>query len=879
MLSGIISRLEEVEHSGAEPDGVYAGFRTRCRLVRRCALFSALVLAQLGREAELGMAVRGLYEVPEVVPVDVRTRASAARALFVDGLKKAHLPVTWWIANLSLFFSNPSLSGLARSRRDPPELIMCRKTCWAGVHASGEGVVNVHISAGVRFDRFVLDRSAGGLFRLNGCGDPVPVSLGSRALDVLFVLAERPGQLVSKQVIMDAVWPNAAVEDNNLTVQISTLRRVLDEGRTQGSCIQTVPGRGYRFVASARRVEDACPLRARYDIPENANGENIIERAVPGQPLTATSRWRFRIAALAGICLVATALLLTAGGRKFWLAGSTDRPPLSIVILPFQNLGNDPKDDYLADGITDDLTTDLAHLSGAFVIAHQSAYTYKGKPVDVRKVGDELGVRYVLEGSVRRIGSVLRVNAQLVSTETGAHLWSDRFDEQISDLAFGQEQIVARMRSELGMNLVETEKARSLRERPTNPEAFDLVLRARSILHLPPTKERQGEALALFEQALLLDPHSVHALASTVFLLMERNGVPGWARADDMERAERLLAQARSIAPGSEEVLNYTVQWLRRMRRYEEAIAVAEELVRRFPNNPAGYFDLAQSKTVAGHAEAAFALQEKAIQLDPRSPWLFNRYRDIGFASLLLGRDEDAIRFLERSISINPDYYGHQWTYRFLAAAYARIGRLTDAHHALRQGDRLFPYDTVRSHWPDESSSTVYAEQVRRLQEGLRLAGERDHADEDADFKVPADGDLHSNFAGPTPIAVPGATTIRSADLTTLLVEARPVVIDTVSYSWGRSIPGAIGLRYSGVGGSYTDAAQERLRGKMHELANGDLSRPIVAVGWNSERFDGCNLALRLIALGYTHVYWYRGGREAWEVNGLPEAELDVQPW
>jgi tetratricopeptide (TPR) repeat protein len=377
----------------------------------------------------------------------------------------------------------------------------------------------------------------------------------------------------------------------------------------------------------------------------------------------------------------------------------------------------------------------------------------------------------------------------------------------------------------------------------------------------------------------LLDPQSVHALASTVFLLMERNGVPGWVRADDMERAERLLTQARSIAPGSEVVLNYTVQWLRRMRRYEEAIVVAEELIRRFPNNPAGYFDLAQSKTVAGHAEEAFPLQERAIQLDPRSPWLFKRYRDMGLASLLLGRDEDAIRFLERSISINPDFYDHQWTYRFLGAAYARTGRSADARHALSEGDRLFPYDTVRSHWPDDSSSSVYGEQTRRFQEGLRLAGERDHADEDADFKVPADGDLHSNFAGPTPTAVPGATTIRSTDLTTLLAEARPVVIDTVSYSWGRSIPGAIGLRYSGVGGSFTDVVQDRLRSKIHELTGGDLSRPIVAVGWNVERFDGRNLALRLAALGYVNIYWYRGGREAWEVNGLPETELSLQDW
>jgi tetratricopeptide (TPR) repeat protein len=326
-------------------------------------------------------------------------------------------------------------------------------------------------------------------------------------------------------------------------------------------------------------------------------------------------------------------------------------------------------------------------------------------------------------------------------------------------------------------------------------------------------------------------------------------------------------------------VLNHTVEWLRGIGRYQEAIVVAEELVRRFPNNPAGFNALAQSKTIAGRAAEAIPLLERAILLDPRSAWLFIRYRNMGSASLWLGRDEDAIRFLERSISINPDFYGHQWTYRFLAAGYARTGRLAEARHALGEADRLFPYDTVRSHWPDDPSSTVFAEQIRQMQDALRLAGERDHADEDADFNVPVDADLHGNFAGLTPTAVPGAITIRTSDLARFLTEARPVVIDTVSCSWGRSIPDAIGLKFAGVGGSFADTMQSRLRTKMRELTGDDFSRPIVAVGWNSERFDGRNLALRLAALGYTRVYWYRGGREAWEVNGLPENDLDVHSW
>ena len=194
-----------------------------------------------------------------------------------------------------------------------------------------------------------------------------------------------------------------------------------------------------------------------------------------------------------------------------------------------------------------------------------------------------------------------------------------------------------------------------------------------------------------------------------------------------------------------------------------EAMAVSEELVRRFPNNEGGYFDLAVSKIYAGFPEEAIPLEEKAIRLNPHSAYLFNHYRYLGFASLMLGRDGDATSFLERSLAMNPDDNGYrQWTYRFLAAAYARAGHMAEAKRAVAEGDRLWPYDTVRIHFPEDPSSTAYVEQVRRFQDGLRLAGERDHADEDADFGVPADANLHSEFAGLTPTHAQGTTTIHT---------------------------------------------------------------------------------------------------------------------
>ena len=234
-----------------------------------------------------------------------------------------------------------------------------------------------------------------------------------------------------------------------------------------------------------------------------------------------------RIALLAGLVGL---LLVGAGGTGWWLyrgagtvpsatqvsptsspattqaytppnIGLSKAPRLSIVVLPFENLSGDPKEDYLAEGITEDVTTDLSHVPGMFVIARESAYTYRGKAIDVRKIGEELGVRYVLEGSVRKLGDALRVNAQLVATETGAHLWADRFDQKLNDLSAGQEEIVDRIGQTLDVALTDLESARSKRERPTNPDAFDLILRARSLVLHPMGPEEHAERRVLLEQA------------------------------------------------------------------------------------------------------------------------------------------------------------------------------------------------------------------------------------------------------------------------------------------------------------------------------------------------------------------------------------------
>ena len=201
------------------------------------------------------------------------------------------------------------------------------------------------------------------------------------------------------------------------------------------------------------------------------------------------------------------------------------------------------------------------------------------------------------------------------------------------------------------------------------------------------------------------------------------------------------------------------------------------------------------------------------------------------------------------------------------------------ARRALSEAHRLWPLDTVRTRYLEGPASPPHKALYTRYQDALRLVGSRDHAEPDADYGVPSDDRLHGDLVGLTPTTAPRVTTIRTTELETLLAERNALVVDTMLYSWGHSIPGAVGLAGSGRGGELSGPMTERLGRILQEMTEGDLSAPIVAMGWNSERFDGRNLALRMASLGYKQVYWFRGGREAWEVAGLPEADLAPQDW
>jgi adenylate cyclase len=284
-----------------------------------------------------------------------------------------------------------------------------------------------------------------------------------------------------------------------------------------------------------------------------AQAKPVVE-AKPPEP-----NRRSRLAPL-GAGIVALLVVIAAGAWYFLAVNRpatvastpVDAPRLSLVVLPFENLSGDKEQDYFADGLTDDLTTDLSHLPDSFVIARNTAFTYKGKPVDAKQIGRELGVRYVLEGSVRRVGESITVNSQLISTETGAHVWADRFDGDRSKLGELQVDFVARLARSLGVELVKAESLRAMRERPNNPDAVDLSMRGRAMLNSHVDKAVTIDAATLFDRAVALDAQNVSALVGLATDLTWRVNM-NWSddrgrhRARGGDDRSRLGARARQF--------------------------------------------------------------------------------------------------------------------------------------------------------------------------------------------------------------------------------------------------------------------------------------------------------------------------------------------
>ena len=358
-------------------------------------------------------------------------------------------------------------------------------------------------------------------------------------------------------------------------------------------------------------------------------------------------------------------------------------PRLSIVVLPFANLSNDAEQQYFADGITEDLTTDLSRITGSFVISRNSAFTYKDKPVNAKQVGRELGVHYVLEGSVRRSGNQLRVTAQLIDAETNAHLWAERFDRDTGDLLALQNDITSRLANALGVELIAAEAAR-----PTErPDALDYILQGRAALALQPGLDSYSEAINSFEHALVFDPHSTEAKSwlanALVGRVLDLHPNSSWS---DLKRADTLVSQALAASPRNPLAHFVKGQLLRVEGRCDEAIPEFEMVIASDRNSSGALFALGECKLLTGSIDEAIPLEEQAIRLDPRDPSVWNRYLAIGKVNLLQSRIEEAIVSLERARIGNP---GSPWPHLWLASAYALKGETERAGAELAEARRL----------------------------------------------------------------------------------------------------------------------------------------------------------------------------------------------
>jgi len=395
-------------------------------------------------------------------------------------------------------------------------------------------------------------------------------------------------------------------------------------------------------------------------------------------------------------------------------------PRLSVVVLPFVNIGGDPEQDYFVDGVTESLTTDLSRIGGAFVIARNTAFTFKGKAVDVKRLGRELNVRYVLEGSVQRGSNRLRVNVQLIDASSGNHLWAERFEKPLADLFDMQDEIVSRLANALNSQLIEVEARRA--ERTPNPDATDLFFQGAAWLNAGQRPDDLRKARSFFERALHLEPGNVEALVGTaqVDALMATTFLTD-DRAERLAAAELAATKALSFAPNHPRahfflgmVRIFTDRVPQGIRECELALALDRNLAR-------AYGTIGVAKLLIGQGPETEAHIQQALRLSPRDSFLhvWAMYR--GLANFLLRDDTQAVEWFRRSVEENRNYPLAQF---FLAAALAQVGALAEARTTALEALALNPSFTIRRFRSNSPSNHPgYLSLRERLHEGLRLAG------------------------------------------------------------------------------------------------------------------------------------------------------------
>jgi TolB-like protein len=505
------------------------------------------------------------------------------------------------------------------------------------------------------------------------------VALGGRAMDILCVLVAEGGNLVTKDELIARVWPGIVVEENNLHVQVSALRKALGEDSGGQRYVLTVSGRGYRFAAE----------------PDERGGKAPDETDISEEH--------------------------RRSGRT--AEGSATVPPLpnkaSIAVLPFQNMSGDPDQEYFADGIVEDIITALSRMRWLLVIARNSTFTYKGRAVDVKQVGRELGVRYALEGSVRKAANRLRITGQLIDTATGAHLWADRYDADIADVFELQDRLTSSVVGAMAMQLELAEIARIKHKPTTSLDAYDYYLRGLARIR-EWTRNAVDEALALFQKAIALDPDyaSAYGMAARCYGIRKEHG---WAtdQASDVVEAERLAR--RAIELGWDDALalctgGAALAYM--LGEVETGITFLDRALALDPNLAMAWIGSGWARTRLGEPEIAIEHFARAIQLSPLDPLISNVRSGIAFAEFFCGRYDEASAGASLVLNARPN---DGPALRIAAASHALAGRLSEARKAMERLRQMYPSLTISN--LGKQSPLLRQEDRARWAEGMRRAG------------------------------------------------------------------------------------------------------------------------------------------------------------
>jgi TolB-like protein/DNA-binding response OmpR family regulator len=613
----------------------------------------------------------------------------------------------------------------------------------------------------ISFGRFRLDLRGPELRR-----DGRPVRIHRRALGILRALAEAKGEIVSKDELMARLWPGRVVEEGNLHVHVSALRKSLDEHGEGHNFVVTVPGRGYRLAGLSgeehsidgtvegfsigrfrldlgRRelLRDGQPLRLHRHalgilcaLAEAKGGivsrDELMARLWPGRAVE-EGNLHVHVSALrkaldehgGGHSLVVTVLggyrLANPGSRSVQFAEDSkprhlpfpDKP--SIAVMPFQNFGGDPDEEYFADGMVEEIITALSRIRWLFVIARNSSFTYKGQAVDVKQIGQELGVRYVLEGSVRKVDTRVRITAQLIEAETGAHLWADRFDGSLENVLDLQDQVAISVAGVIEPTLEAAEIRRALDQPSNNPTTYDLYLRA---LQTTDSWEKKDYLAALdcLSRATKQDATYGPALALSALYHTALSG-SGWTDDPDATRQTAISLARRAVRNAGDDAA--TLGRAAYILAYfgEDIDAATALIARSLQINPSfadGWRWSGWLRLWAGLPDVAIDHFERSSRLNPRAP-LGGTLMATGVAHFFARRLEQARTILSLSLQQHPNWVP---TNRFLAACYAHLGQLDEAKIIIQRLRALSPVVLpAADNWRDPEQREFYLS-------GLRLA-------------------------------------------------------------------------------------------------------------------------------------------------------------